>query len=240
MGEIILNNCKLWVGKYDMSGKLNAIALNDNPDILDNTTFGHTAKSRKKGLEVVTAALEGFWEQEPDEFFSVKGVGDIPLIIAPTPAEGEHAYAFLSQNVEYKLGESVGELLKFSVKTESVGQQMIRGHILLNGIKSLSGNGTAFELGAIGATQKMYASLCVVSASPSDTLDVKIQSDNLEAFGDPTDQITFTQVNLGAGGGGTYEWKTKDGSVTDTWWKVNYTIAGVDPSFTFVVFVGIN
>jgi hypothetical protein len=220
-----------------MSGKLNAIALNDTPDILENTTMGCTARSRKKGLDLITADLEGFWEEEPDTYFSELGTPNVPLTIAPLPTEGGAAYSFLSQNIEYKWGGMVGDMGKFSVKAESVGTKMIRGAILLNDTKDATGNGTAFQLGA-GTGKTLYGSLHVISASASDTLDVIIQSDALEAFGSAAAKITFTQVALGAGGGGTYEWKTAAGD-GDDWYRVNYTIAGAGPSFIFAVFLGL-
>lgn len=237
MSQIILSNCRLWVGKYDMSGKLNAIALNDAPELKDNTTFGMTAKSRKKGLDVITADLEGFWEEDPDTYFSVLGSPNVPMTVTPEPTEGGPAYSFLSQNVEYTLGGSIGELLKFTVKSEAVGTKMIRGNILLNGIKDASGNGTAFHLG-VGTGKTVYGCLHVISASASDTLDVIIQSDALEAFGTPAPLITFAQINLGAGGGGAFEWKSAAGNA-DEWYRVNYTLGGSGPSFTFVVFMGL-
>lgn len=238
MSQVILSNVKLWVGKYDMSGKLNAIVLDDAPDMLPNTTFGMTAKSRKKGLDVITAALEGFWEQEPDEYFSTLGVIDIPMTVAPEPTEGTPAYSFLSQNAEYQWGGNVGDLGKFSVKSEAVGQKMIRGNILLNGTKVASGNGTAFHLG-VGTGKTIYGCLHVISASPSDTLDVIIQSDALEAFGTPAPLITFAQVNLGVGGGGTYQWATPVAGNADEWYRVNFVIGGAATSFQFVVFMGL-
>ena len=60
-----------------------------------------------------------------------------------------------------------------------------------------------------------------VSGGPG-TLDIKIQSDALEAMGTPTDQITFTQ--LAAAG---VEVKTiADDASGDAWWRVVVTIAG--------------
>jgi len=228
-----------------MSGELNAIVLNDAPDMLDDTHFGHTAKSRKKGLDVITADLEGFFEAETsDKYFSTLGVPDVPLTIAPEPTIGGPAYNFLSQNVEYKWGGTVGEMGKFSVKAESVGTKMIRGNILENGAtaRTASLEGTAFELGAVAADKYLYGVIHVISAASlvGDTLDVIIESDTEEAFGDtPETQITFTQV-LG-NGGTTYEWATPiAGAITDTWWRTAWTIAGAgDHTFSFVVFMGI-
>jgi hypothetical protein len=246
VGQIILSNVKLWAGKYDMSGKLNSIALNDDPTILDNTTFGMDAKSNKKGLDVITAALAGFWEQEPDEYFSGLGIPNVPMTIAPEPTIGGPAYSFLSQNIQYTPMEgSVGELLKFNVKSESVGTKMIRGHILENGVTAriASGSGAALLLPAPSAGQYLYGVLHVISAATSvgDTLDVIIESDDVVGFGGtPETHIAFTQA-LG-NGLGTYQWAVPiaAGAITDTYWRTSWTIVDDDdPSFKLVVFMGI-
>jgi hypothetical protein len=245
MGQIILSNVKLWVAGYDMSGKLNAIALDDKPDVLDNTTFGCTAKNRKKGLPVVTAALAGFFEaEETDEYFSNFVLTDVPMTIAPTSILGGPAYSFLSRNTEYNWGGMVGEMGKFNVKAESVGTKMIRGRILENGStpRIITAHGTAFNFGVVAEEKNLYGVIHVVNAAKAagDTLDVIIESDSAEGFDvSPETQISFAQV-LG-NGGGTYEWKTKAGPITDTWWRTSWTVASVDsPSFIFAVFMGID
>jgi len=236
----------VWVGGYDASTKLNGIVLNDTPDMLDNTTFGCTAKSRKKGLDVVTADLEGLFEApEPDSYFSTLGTINIPMTVAPAPdvSVDNPAYSFLSQNVEYKWGGSIGELATFSVKAESVGSKMIRGHVLENGstARIATGTGTILELGAVGAAQYLYGTLHVIAAATAvgDTLNVEIESDALIGFATPTTQIAFTEV-LG-NGGVTYEWATPvAGEITDTFWRAKWTIVDSDdPSFNLVVFMGI-
>lgn len=246
MGQIILSNCRLFVGGYNMSGKLNAIALNNAPDVKENTTFGMTAKSRKKGLDVITADLEGFWEQEPDEYFSTLGIINVPMTVAPEPTVSVDvpAYSFLSQNVEYMWGGSVGELGKFSVKAESVGSKMIRGHILENGAAARveTGTGTILELGGISIAQYLYGTLHVIAAAAAvgDTLDVIIESDSVVGFDTPIPRMTFTQVLGDVAGGRTYQWATPiAGAIADTFWRAKWTIGGATPSFTFVVFMGI-
>jgi len=295
--------------------------------MLDNTTFGVTAKSRKKGLDVITADLEGLFEApDPDKYVSTLGLfnitgtatggstttlidttknftdegivvgaivmnitdggqtqlagvtsittttqphdtlnfaaltagadfaggGDsykvivpyIPMSIAPHPEVGVAAYFFKSQNVEYSWGGTVGELAKFSVKSESVGEKMIRGFVLENGsfVRAATGQGAALGIGAVGAAEYLYGVLHVISSGTSvgDTLDVVIESDDVATFdGSPEDQIAFTQV-LG-NGGGTYEWATPVvGAITDIWWRCKWTIVSDDdPLFVFAVMIGI-
>jgi len=245
MSQIVLTNCFCLAGKYNMSGKLNAIALDDKPDALPNTTFGCTAVSRKRGLDVVTAALAGFWEADSsDEYFSNFVLTNVPMTIAPEPTIGGPGYSFLSRNTEYQFGGTVGEMGKFSVKSESVGTRMIRGNILENGVTAriITGVGAAFELGAVGAAQYLYGAIHVISAATAvgDTMDVVIESDSVGTFdATPENQIEFTQV-LG-NGGGVYEWAVPiAGGIADTFWRAKWTIVDVDnPSFNFVVFMGI-
>ena len=67
------------------------------------------------------------------------------------------------------------------------------------------------------------------------TLDVKLQSD-VDGFGSPADQITFSQaIAIGS------QWGTPaSGAVTDTYYRLNYTIGGTDtPTFSFIVVMAI-
>ena len=250
MAQIILSDCLCFAGGYNMSGKLNAIALDDNPDMLENTTFGMTAKSRKKGLDVIVASLAGYWEQPPDEYFSTLGTTGVPMTVTPASTVGGVAYLIgNTQNVEYSWGGSVGELAKFSVKAESVGLKMIRGNIIENGgtARTVTGNGASLLLPAPAAGQYLYGVLHVISAATAvgDTLDVIIKSDDAVGFGgSPETQLSFTQVLGNVVGGRTYQWATPVdiAAVTDTYWRTEWTIvdAGADDaSFTFCVAMGI-
>jgi hypothetical protein len=76
--------------------------------------------------------------------------------------------------------------------------------------------------------------MCWPSAGTNPTLDLKIQSDDAQAMSSPIDRITFDQMTtVGA------QWKELAGPITDTWWRVNYTLGGIDPSFVIAVVIGI-
>jgi hypothetical protein len=248
MGQIILNNVKCWVGAYDLSGKMNAVALNDTPDVLDDTHFGHGAKSRAKGLDMIVADLEGFWQQEPDEQFTLIGTPNIPMSIAPEPTVGGPCYSFPSQHTEFKWGGMVGELAKFSIKSESVGTKMVRGWILENGATARASTGTGTSIrprvgSGVGDSEYLYGAIHAVAVGSlvGDTLAVKIQSDADDNWGaGVSDRITFTTI-LG-NGGVTYQWATRvAGPITDQYWRAIWSISdgGGTHSFTFAVFMGI-
>lgn len=100
--------------------------------------------------------------------------------------------------------------------------------------RTSSSSGTAVQIGAVSVTQRLYAALHVTSVSGTPTLDVKVQSAATEG-GSYTDRITFTQVSTSI----TSQWANVAGAVTDTWWRVTWTIAGTDPSYEFAVVAGV-
>jgi hypothetical protein len=52
MAESVYTNCYLSIaGPGDISTKCKSVTLNRNPDMLDDTCYGDTGKSRKKGLD---------------------------------------------------------------------------------------------------------------------------------------------------------------------------------------------
>jgi hypothetical protein len=97
--------------------------------------------------------------------------------------------------------------------------------------------GTGFKVNIVSLSPagKVYGLLHVFSATPGpDTLDVVVQSDSANTFLSPTDVITFAQKTAAG-----HEWKEAAGPITDTWWRISYTIGGGSPSFTFAVAIGI-
>jgi len=124
--------------------------------------------------------------------------------------------------------------MKFGVTAEGRGD-LIKGNVLfpLSTVTS-SDTSTGQVLGAVGATEYLYAALHVFSVSAADTLDVIIQSDTV-GFSSPTTRVTFTQK---AAIGSQYATPVA-GAITDTYWRISYTVAGSDPSISFAVVMGI-
>lgn len=243
MASSALIDCKLYVASFDLSGDMNALSLTYAAEMRDGTAFGNTTRINKAGLKSIVAQHEGLWDSdgtdEPDDvFFSRIGTANVPVTISPqTGADGEVAYMFRAAHSEYAPGASVGELFAFSVSMEGDdGAPLVRGMILQPATaKTATGTGTARQLGAVSATQKLYGALHVIAASgTAPTLDVVVASDNAVGFPSPASQLTFAQrTAIGS------EWKTASGAITDDWFRVSFTIGGTNPSFTFVVAVGI-
>lgn len=243
MSSNILTDAKLYVSSFDLSGDMNALALTYAAEMKDNTTFGATTRINKAGLKSIVAQHEGLWDsngtdQPDDVFFSRIGTANVPVTISPqTGADGEVAFLFQAVHGEYTPGAPVGELYAFTVSMEGDnGAPLVRGMVLHPATaRTATGNGTAMQLGAVSATQDVYATLHVIAASGTNpTLDVTVRSDDNSGMTTPTTRLTFTQAT-----GITSEWKSAAGAITDDYWRVTYTIGGTNPSFTFVVAVGI-
>jgi len=126
-----------------------------------------------------------------------------------------------------------GEVLTATLITPGNGYAIAAG--LATTVSPNNGSGCELDILTLGKDQQVHALLHVFSASAGDTLDVKVQSDVDDTFASATDVITFAQATAAGS-----ELKTADGPVTDTWWRVSFTIAGNgSESFSFAVSFGI-
>ncbi len=240
MAEQILQDCKLWVDEFDLSGDMNTLALKHSAEILDVTAFGHASRNRRGGLKSTDFAHEGLFNSGTDladeVLFGKIGAGSI-MTLSPTDGlDGALAYFMQNRHAEYAPSVPIGEMMAFSVSGQSDGE-FVRGTIVNNASRTASGNGTGRQLGAVSATQKMYAALHVISVSGTDpTLDVIIQSAPTSGFSSPVTRFSFGQKLAAAS-----EWATPvNGAIANTHWRVNYTIGGTDtPTFLFIVVIGI-
>ena len=235
----VVGTQKLWVGSYNLSGAMNAIRLGLSVRPQPDTAMGHDTESSAPGLGAVALACNGYVNTAAENavYADYLGQADVPVTVGvEAGADGEVAYFFRALHSEYELGAAVGEMFAFSVSAVgSGGHPTIRGMILKAGTLTSTGNGTAYQVGAVGSTQKVYAALHVLAASASDTLDVIIESADLENMAGATTRFTFTQATAI-----TSQYMTPVAvAITDDWWRVGYTIGGADTSFTFVVVLGI-
>lgn len=241
MAKAIMN-CRIYLAEVDLSGVANAAALNLKTDIVECTAFSDAYKDKLGGMTDVICDISGFYSAEettgnPDhKMFDQLALRNAVLTLADG-AGAAAATAFFFQPVltEYTpMDGKVGDMAAFKLHGEGTGA-LVRGQVMIaKAAKTLTGTSTAYQLGALTASQTMWCAVHCFAASADDTLDLVLQSDAAEAFDSPTSQITFTQIT-GVG----HELKSKVGAVADTWWRLSYTIGGVAPSFTIAVVAGI-
>lgn len=235
----ILQDATLWLNDVAVRDIANTLQWDSARETQDNTVFGKSARTMTPGLQTVSVSASGFADMtdfDGDLFDIYDNATVSPLSASATGGDGDVAYTSQGLAVSLQpLGGSVGDMAALAIQADgSGGVRSVRGTILhAETAETATGVGTGRELGAVSATQSVFGALHVVSASASDTLDVVVESDVDNTFTTPTTQLTFAQAT-----GKTGEFASTAGAVTDTWWRVSFTIGGASPSFTFVVVVG--
>ncbi len=242
MAHYVLTNCKLWVDGNDFSGDVNALKWEYGADEIEDTNMGDTTHVFLGGLKKFKAQLEGAVELGPTAlegiFFTQVNTADVPVSIGPgTGADGEIGYFVQAQTANYSPGAQIGDLKVFDVGINASNNRLVRGTIMHNSTRTVTANGTARQLGAVSATEKLYAVLHVLAtvSGSSPTLDVVIASAASDSW-PGTSRITFSQKTaIGS------QFATPvAGAITDTWWRVQATIGGSStPTFPFVCIIGI-
>lgn len=240
MGTQVLKDCKIYLAKYDLSGDHNEIEIKASKDKQKDTAFGDDADTFVPGLEKAEVSGGGYWQGGTDAvddvLWSKMGSNDEVLTVGLIAGlDGEVARIIKALETSYEPGASVGEMFAFGLA--AVGNKMVAATIMTDAsaAKTATGNGTARNLGAVSATQKIYAALHVIAASgTTPTLNMTVESDDAQGFASPVTRLTFTQATAK-----TAEWKEAAGAITDTWWRAKWTIGGTTPSFTAICAVGI-
>ena len=240
MAVNVVRDAKLYLGARDLTGDLNAVALNYSAEALEVTRLGDNTRKKIGGLKGVTVNAEGFVDPATSDeylFNRIAAVAEAVTIGKDGGAAGDPAFIFQASAAGYNpVGGAVGEVVKFSFDAEASDSDLVDATILHTAAATTaSGSSTPQNLGAVLSTEKLYATLHAFAASAADTLDIIIESDVDAGFASPTTRATFTQITAAAG-----EWITPVvGPITDTWWRISWTIAGTSPSFDFVVAMGI-
>lgn len=244
MAVMMLKDARTYWAGADLTGQSNQLSLMASVDEEDSTTFANNGwKGRVATLFGSSASVEGFWAagdagQPDDRFFADLAAASVPLTVVPTSgAVSSVAYVTRAVETRYSTFGNIGSLMPFAVDTVGDGP-LVRGVVMhpQGTARTATGNGTGIQIGALSATQRMWANLHVfsVSGTGSPTLTVKLQSSVDNTFASPTDRVTFTAATAISG-----EQKTVTGAVADAWWRVVWTISGTSPSFLFNCSAGI-
>lgn len=246
MAIFVLDNARLFAGGCDFTSRSNKLELAVDFEEKDSTTFGSAGwKEVLGGLAASALGAEGFWEagdlaKVDNQIWAALGSVAGYTACPDTADVGQLCYLSQALEAQYKLGDQVGEIAPWTA-TFAGAWPLVRGFVAHppGTARTATGSGTAIQLGAVSASQYIYATLHVLSISGSGTptITVKIQSDNAEGFPSATDRITFTDVTDATGVSG--QISRTAGAITDDWWRPQWTISGTSPSFLFVVGFGV-
>ena len=238
MATRVQTDSSLFFGGYDISGVFNAISLTVGGGGQDDTVFGDETVSNAAGLSALAFEGEGYWSSTEDAVIEASlGIDSSSTILTVAPVnstKGQPTYFAPLQEAEYNPYNTgtVGEMLAFRVTGTGRGAPVSGDIYVAPGTnRTTSGTSTPpVQQGSVSATQKVYSSLHVLSASG--TLDVTVKSDE-SGFSSPTTRITHEEfTSIGA------EIKSADGPIADDYWRVDFTISA-GGSFDFIVSLGI-
>lgn len=242
MAKLVLLNTRLFVAGADLTGVTNKAEIQTEVEAKDATTFGSGgAKEFLGGLVSSTVTAEGFFEagdagKVDDVAFAQRGATG-PWTVCPVAAtDGALAYFTNALETDYTLLGAVGEMAPYKVGGTGTWRTVrgLVGHPVSTS-RTTSGNGSSMSLGAVGSGQQLYAALHVLSVSgTTPSLTVKVQSDDNSGFTSAVDRITFTAATAVGG-----QILRTAGPITDSFFRVTWTISGTTPSFQFVCAVGI-
>lgn len=255
MATYVQTAAQLFSGGTKLTCYTDQLSLEMNADPVEFTNYCSSgAREYRQGLRTWQVSGQGFADFAAVGATTgglVPGEEIIPANMSATtnltvcPVDGsEGAVAYLADGAYSQmmlLGGAVGDPGRYGFTavpaTLADGHKMVRGLLEANRTVTSSSNTTGSNtLGAVGASQRLSASLHVFTLSgTSPTLDVKVQSDDNSGFTTPTDRITFTQATTRSG-----QFSYVNGAITDTYWRVTWTLGGsATPTVAFAVAIGI-
>jgi hypothetical protein len=223
MAGVILTDCKILVGGYNLSGYHNSLTVEHGAEMLDDTVFGtNGTRSNKPGLKNFSVAGGGFWDTELDEvLYNKMGAEREVLTLAPEGnIVGDRTFFTRAVSGAYNpLSGEVGVLLPFELSFMNANSALVRGGLLATGSKAVTGVGSGVQLGAVGALQRIAAALHVTAVAGT-SIQVIVESA-------PAATTRLTHTLITTVGGVTSDWQqTAVGAITDTWWRSSWTIVG--------------
>jgi hypothetical protein len=244
MSKTILTNVRCFAVGVDLTSNSNKIELSSEVEAKESTNYASQGyKEVMGGLASAEISAEGQWEAldstkvDDGSWAQLGGVGPWSISANNGAAVGDLAYFTSALRSDYKLFDAVGEVAPWTGTAKSAWP-LVRGQFAHppGTARTATGTGTGLNLGAVAANKRMYAALHVLSVAgttPSITARVESSVDN--TFSAPTTRLTFTAANAVGG----QILRTAGTAITDTWWRVAWTISGTSPSFLFSSALGI-
>ncbi|MDM4722751.1 hypothetical protein QTQ03_25295 [Micromonospora sp. WMMA1363] len=245
----ILTDVRLFTGGCDLTSANNKLEFVAEVEAKDVTVYRSSGSGQHwtsviGGIAKGTVQASGFWsagtsDQVDDNLWpGMGGVGAWSW--CPDTADlGAVGWVTQALQANYKILDAVGDVAPWEANASTTGA-ITRGVVLHppGTARTTTGDGTGVEHVAVAAGQNLYANLHVLSVSGTSTptITVVIESDASDTWsGGETTRISFDAATAIGG-----QSKSVAGAITDTWYRATWTITGTDPSFLFLVTLGVS
>jgi hypothetical protein len=228
-----LSDVRIGLGGLAVHSLSNMVRLTSEVDAQDVTTFGNGTKVHAGGLFSVAAQIAGFNEYGTTAIDAAASAAleagtVIPAWFLPDGQNTEGGYAFFFNGLKRAhtpISGNVGEYTKFDIPLVGAGGPLVRGQVLrAHGTTTTGVTTGAVQVGAVSATQKLYALVAVLSMTGT-AVDVTIQSDNLSGFGSPASALVMPQITV-AGSVAAAALSSANGAITDDYFRAVITVTG--------------
>jgi hypothetical protein len=242
MAIYVTKGTRVLINALDLTDHVTGVSVDTSNDAVDATTMTNSTRVYASGLKDAKFNITGYDDYAAtsiDEYLNlVNGnTNDVIISILPTGDDaGKLGYSGQFDTVKYEKGMSIGEMAKFTIDAQNSGECLVRV-TSLEGRRAISGagNGTGLQVGAVTATQKAYSSLHVYPGTFT-SLVVTVGHATTQG-GAYTTKITHTTTSSATGFSELKNYAGSSGAVTDTWWRVAWTLGSGNA--TFSVFFGI-
>ena len=247
MAAFALTDTKILVGALDQSCFSDNIALDRQGETVEVTTFcsagwrefvpGLTSWSASFGGPQDLAVSTASTQYGPDEHYALNvGTAYATTFVPYGDAEGAVAYGSQALLEQYTpLTGSVGDAAKHNIMARGyLGTPLVRGVLATKSTLTASAVGTGHQLGAVSASQRVYANVHVLTRGGTGTLTAYLDSDDNGSFTSATTRATSSTFSARGS-----EQLVVAGAITDTYWRMAFVIAGGSPSFIVRCFIGI-
>lgn len=234
MAAFSLTDAFCYVAGHDFTTDINDLGMEVSVADLDVTTFGSSWSTIIAGTHNVQFSMSGFWQadgttQVDDVAFADLGVADRVLTVGNIATEGEPCYIFQAANTQYTMFGDYGEAAPFTLTASGTnGVGVKRGQLALAKTASISSTGaigSGVQVGAVGASEYLYATLHVFPTAGT-TITIDVESDDNAGFTTATSRGTIGPITTTGG-----TWMTRvAGAITDDYFRFNVT--AVTGSFT--------
>ena len=246
MARIHTKGAVALVDEFDFSGEMNQVEIDIQNNPAPVTAFADTHETFVEGKRTFAVDFTGFWNTasnnfDGEMFTDLTTTGRALGIYPDEMTDGKFGWEGTSIPGPQERSAQIGGAILMSVNWK--GDTGLIETTVLNRDTALSSteNGTAYQAGAVSATQKVFARVRLLAApggSGSNDLDITIESDNASGFSSATTRLTFTTLNQGSSA--THEDQETNGAITDDWWRAVMTISGGGSrTFNILVTLGI-
>ena len=244
MSKIVLTNVRAFANAADLTAVTNKVSIDPKVEAVKVTNYASAGWDELLGgLAETDIVAAGFWESGADASFADPALAAAlgllgPWSVAPAgAADGALAYLTNALTATYKpIQGDVGSAAGFEAAAKG-STKLARGVVAHppGTARTATGVGTAFQIGALSASQSLYVNLHVLSVSgtATPTITVRVESDNAVGFPSAVTVGTFTAATAIGG-----QHMRIAGPLTDDWYRAAWTISGTTPSFLFVVTLG--